>query len=331
MRRLDLPQTTPFPDGHTRDFERRLDPVESMHATSTFVDAAAVEAWGTWFRWRDGGVLKDLSIETTWRRVATCLAGSQTTRAGSYFHQSLLVAFSRWRLLLDERILATAGTGVIGWPNDGLVAVLNAAAFVSGGHSGHARFEMGAFAETAELAVKALDAAAACAPGQQPESAVLRIGIIGLADAFARLDIPYDSQKARSLGSEIGRALARGSLLGAIRAAQGRNDGAAAGSSLLESALHRGFERDIGSHAKKAGLPYASLTAITSQPRLALFANNVTGSIGPIASIECRCAGNDAADAMRRALQPWVDEPIADTVCRSRQLDTRRPATRGDR
>lgn len=41
-----------------------------------FIDAAAVEAWDAWFRWRDDE-LHDLSIEDTWWRVAATLASAE--------------------------------------------------------------------------------------------------------------------------------------------------------------------------------------------------------------------------------------------------------------
>jgi ribonucleoside-diphosphate reductase alpha chain len=293
-----------------------------MLATSTFLDVAAVEAWDTWFRWRDGGVLKDLSLETTWRRVATYLADAQSTPAGHWFLQSLLTAFSRWRLLIDERILATAGTGFVGWPSDGLVAVLNAAAFVSARHSGVARFDLAAFADTAELAVKALDLAAGCSGTRRPPSSVMRVGIIGLADAFALLELPYDSKPARDLAIEIGRTLTRGTSLGAIRAVQAR-PAVKTGERVTESTVAAVDVRDVGR-------PYASLTAITSQPRLASFANNVADSIYPRRSHPCikpACPseGEEAWWAMRRALQPWVDEPIPAPPCHALPTGDRSP------
>src|SRR4051812_42795915 len=55
-----------------REMESRAMP---KYEPSPFSDPVAVDAWDSWFRWRDGNRLYDLSIETTWLRVARALAG----------------------------------------------------------------------------------------------------------------------------------------------------------------------------------------------------------------------------------------------------------------
>ena len=114
---------------------------------SPFIDAAAVEAWDAWFRWRDHGQLRDVSIDATWQRIATSLAAAETDSVNARTQQ-ILGAISQWRLVLDERLLSTLGTGR-GALIDDPVAVLNAAAFVSTGDSTEAAFDFAMLHEVA--------------------------------------------------------------------------------------------------------------------------------------------------------------------------------------
>src|SRR5690348_2313422 len=97
---------------------------------SSFIETAAVEAWDAWFRWRERGRLRDISVEATWRRMARTLAAVEPAQPAAEYEAALMTAFASWRLLLDERVLATAGTHAAEWPNNDLVAVLNAGMFV---------------------------------------------------------------------------------------------------------------------------------------------------------------------------------------------------------
>src|SRR5947208_17040636 len=97
---------------------------------SPFLNTQAVETWDTWFRWREGGQLRDLTIESTWQRVATALAASRASARRPGYKRRLLDAFGAWHLLLDERVLATAATSSPQWRSNDLAAVLNIASFV---------------------------------------------------------------------------------------------------------------------------------------------------------------------------------------------------------
>lgn len=70
----------------------------------------AVDIWDAWFRWREQGALRDLTVNATWDRVATALASIEPADA-TIWSERFTDAFRAWRLLLDERILATAGRG----------------------------------------------------------------------------------------------------------------------------------------------------------------------------------------------------------------------------
>ena len=250
---------------------------------SPFVDAVAVEAWDAWFRWRDHSDLHDLSIDVTHARVARALAAAEPAGSAAAFEKNLVDACSSWQLLLDERLLATAGTDNPQWTDDTLVAVLNPAMFVRDRFSANARFDHAAFGRTAELAVHALDNALALANQCTGNDGThLRIGLIGLADALAFLRLGYDTPGARTEAYWIAQTLAQGCYRGTIRLACERGarrqlvDHARARSILESSPL------SLLLAAERYGLRHSQLTAITSQKRLALLANNVADALDPL-------------------------------------------------
>jgi ribonucleoside-diphosphate reductase alpha chain len=194
-----------------------------MRSDSPFITPLAVEAWDTWFRWRDCGQPRDLTIDATWERVATSLTVESTGTARDDFRRRLLHAFGGWRLLLDERVLTTAGTSRGVWPDDGLAATLNVARFVKAPYTPRAEFDRSAFEETADLAVRALDDATLVVRAPTPTvPAHLRIGMIGVADALVLLGIAYDSPAALAQMATFAQALAHGCLHGSLAMAHER-------------------------------------------------------------------------------------------------------------
>ncbi len=256
-----------------------------MHSSSPFIDTAAVEAWDAWFRWRERDCLRDVSVEMTWLRSAAAVAAVERGSDSSLIEDALVDAMSSWRLLLDERILASAGTPIASWPSDGLVAVLNAAAFVRDALGPHPRLDLVAFESTAELAVRALDDAAQVATrgGSGCPCTRMRIGIIGLADAFALLGMNYAGDTARATADALGRALAEGSLLESIRLGRDRGVPATATHGTLARGAAISLSARLREEQRRHGLRHERLTAITSQARLALFANNVSDALDPLA------------------------------------------------
>ncbi len=324
-----------------------------LHQISPFTDSTAVEAWDAWFRWRDQAGLHDISIEHTWTRVASMLATPEVEAAS--WHSRFLSALSSWRLLPDERILASAGTGEITWREGPLRASLNAAAFVSAGTFGKGRMELAALMDGAELALQTLDNAALIGGLSTPR---LRVGLIGVADALWMLGLGYDSHEGRAMASAIGKALAEGCFRASIALARRR--GVCGGNT--SEAIARGVQRELPEEllreAEDYGLRYQKLTAITSQQRLALLANVVANALDPLVGKNHRYAFiapggerkttssgyalgthpvngiSDEADTvdelgwlpqlrMRAAVQPYVDEPIGYPLLVSRNPSDR--------
>jgi ribonucleoside-diphosphate reductase alpha chain len=248
---------------------------------SSFIDMAAVEAWDAWFRWRDHGLLRDVSIDDTLRRVSHALAGCEPPGRGPAWERQLFDALAGWRLLLDERVLASAGTTRPCWPRDYLGAALNPAVFVSAPFTAEACFRRDAFEATAELAVHALDNAGLLA-GEGNPGIHLRIGVIGLADTLAQLGHPYDSAQGRWVSRDIAASMARGCLRSSLRLAKERggllspSDAPSLSRRLCE--LRAELPKDAGQH----GLRHACITAIDSHWRLAMLANNVADAVDPL-------------------------------------------------
>jgi ribonucleoside-diphosphate reductase alpha chain len=248
---------------------------------SPFINPLAVEVWDTWFRWREFGQLRDLTIDATWDRVATALMGVESGIDRGPFKRRLMDAFASWQLLLDERVLETAGTPTLSWRNDDLVAVLNVARFVRAPCTQHASFDHVTFEDVAALAVRALDNAALVHPTAARPANRLRIGVIGLGDAFALLGLPYDSAAARAQAAVIARALANGCLTESIGLARERGPSVQCGGEWHRRAGLRGISNVLIEDAAHQGLRYTRLTAITSQQRLAWFANHVSDALDP--------------------------------------------------
>ena len=316
-----------------------------LHRPSPFIDLAAVEAWDTWFRWREHADLRDFSIEDTWRRVSEALASVESGGETATWQAHFTEALASWRLLPDERLLADAGTGEVTWREGVLHASLDAAAFVSPDPSADASLDLQALGDCAALAVRALDNAALLAGMAAPR---LCIGIIGLADALALLGLRYCSNAGRAQAAAMARALAEGCLHGSVMlaAARGAHDGDMGAA--LARAERRGAPARLLGDAARHGLRHSQLTAITPQPRLALLANDVADAIDPLKgknhpvlisasdgqrtimhssgyALNILHAGEiqpeDMPDMlpdlswmaqieMRAALQPWIDESI---------------------
>lgn len=296
-----------------------------MSPTTFFSDPAAVDAWDNCFRWRDGSVLHDLTIDSTWRRVSGAIAAAEGTEA-AVWAQRFFDAFSSWRLLPDQRLLRVAGTGGDFEDLQSPCAVLNAAAFISSPGTRLARFERSQFVDTCELAVRLLDDVL-LGSGADRKTNFPRIGLVGLADALHLLRLDYDSQSARQSSGEMAAALAEGTLRGCTSLALQRGAADCDMTGALERWRRRGAAGSLLLSMQKSGLRHAQLTAIEPQPTLALLANNASDAVDPRVKVrtgsETQRSSADGASAgsaaevplraqieLRAAMQPWIDAAI---------------------
>lgn len=289
-----------------------------MLPTTRFTDPAAVEAWDSWFRWRDGSGLRDLDIDATWWRVANALAVVEGPFS-PLLVRHLVNAFCRWSLLPDERLLQYAGTDTRIEELDSPAAVLNVAAFVSSPLTGLARFDRDSFMATAGLAVHLLDNALTLFSSARLPVA-LSIGVIGLTDAMRYLGCPLSSTEAREHAREIAMCLAEGCLRGSVLLASERGSPVTPSerSRLAERWRERGMPESLVADALAHGVRHTSLTAIQPHPRLAALANNVADAATPARYPTWQApapAGGPmqfsaAQGNLLAAMQPWIDAPI---------------------
>ena len=316
-----------------------------LRSPSPFIDLAAVEAWDAWFRWREGSDLRDLSIEDTWQRVSAALALVEPGDETATWQARFMDALASWRLLPDERLLASAGTGRTTHRDGVLHASLNAAAFVTSSQAAGTSMDLAALGDCASLAVRILDDAGLAAGVAAPH---LHVGLIGVADALALLGLSYDSDAGRMQAAAMARTLAERCLQGSIMLAAARGSCGRVGHACVARANLRGLPEELLRDAARHGVRHAQLTAITSQPRLALLANDVANAVDPLRGTNhahvisaadgqrttVRSSGYAlnimhargikpagmpdtlpdlswiAQIKMRAALQPWMDEPI---------------------
>jgi len=286
---------------------------------TTFTDPAAVEAWDAWFRWREGGVLRDRTIDDSWVRVVNAVAPVERANAASW-SQRWLHGLSRWQWLPDEALLRDAGTGALPSLYGPITATLNLNAFVRpkllGGVVGD--LDTRAIAETAEAVFRFLDDALLAMPTLAERG--LRIGLLGLADALDALAIEYDSPAALHCAGDAGAALASGALRGAIDLARERGGREPGRSRLAFLSNERVTESMVGD-ALRWGVRHEIRTAIAPSPRLALLANNVSDALDPrphksiVGQRKERGPSSGfpspaAQQSVRLAMQPWIDQPI---------------------
>ncbi len=315
---------------------------------SPFLDPAAVEVWDTWFRWREDGQLRDISVEATWERVARALAQAETTPSSRWLTRMIDVQ-ARWQVVFDERILAGAGTRNFAWPADPL-AVLNAASFVRAPFTAIAQFDFDAFRAAADLAVHGLDNALVLHGAGNSAFADLRVGMIGVADALALLGKRFDSPSGRVQAGQIAQALAEACVGANSRLAHERGSLPEGRDAAVELLRQRGIRGGIVESVQRTGLRHRRVTAITSQLRLARLANDVADALDPLDRSDSSWEGASSVGsrakraggyayiiakrsgavsgsvatvidgghrssiaaqiALRGAVQPWIDAPI---------------------
>lgn len=289
-----------------------------MLPATRFTDPIAVETWDAWFRWRDGDVLRDVTIDDTWWRVAETLATPNGLMAPlwAYHYAS---AFGSWRLLPDERLLRSAGTGSALGSSEPLAASLNLAAFVAKPPGEPPRFERTAFVDTAALAVHLLDDASLVFDDLLP--AGLRIGVIGFADALQKLGISYVSAGACAQARDFAMALAEGCLRGSIELAEERGPREAMPPRQMPLWRLREMPPHLLERASRHGVRHLVCTAIQRHPRLAMLADNTTDALDPRSPPRETKAASDlermAQHEICVAMQPWIDLPIAGVDCDS--------------
>jgi len=283
-----------------------------------FTTAIAVDTWDAHFRWRVGDDLHDRTIDATWRRVASAVAGVEGDDAGKW-EQRFIEAFQDWRIVPDARLLKWAGTGVDRIRLHDPRATLNLGAFVVRPHVSQAYFDYEAFSDMAALAVRFLDDAWLTYEGKSPATAVC-VGVMGFADALAALGYSYVSERACDFASALGKTLSAACLGSSLRLMQER------GTCRLEPGTNQCKAVGDSCRAPCSVSRHPRTTAIHSQHLIGLFANNASDALDPITGsawdMDSRWELPMRADPLdtqqmllqqiriRGLFQPWIDAPI---------------------
>lgn len=243
-----------------------------MSFPTKFTTAIAVDTWDNHFRWRTGDELRDRTIDATWRRVASAVAGAEGKNAEEW-EGRFVEAFQDWRIVPDPRLLKWAGTGVTSIRLDNPRATLNLGAFVIHPQASQACFDYETFCSTAALAVRFLDDAW-LTYGGKPCTAAICVGMMGFANALAALGWSYVSEQACEFASMLAKVLSTECLRSSLNLMQER------GVCQLDSQDCQAFRGSC--RAPGSLLQHPRTTAIHSQHLIALFANNASDALDPV-------------------------------------------------
>lgn len=289
-----------------------------MSFPTKFTTPLAVDTWDAHFRWRVGDDLRDRTIDATWRRVASAIAGAETGEAEQW-ERCFVEAFQGWRLLPDPHLLKWAGTGRTDILPEDPRATLNLGTFVVHPLTSPAYFDYEAFGHTADLAIRFLYDTA-LAYGRTRCACTCAVGVMGFADALAALGRPYMSEHACDFASELGKALSAACLESSSRLMEQR--GSCTSSAGTDEQDKRCTCRTSSGNITR----HPQVTAIRSQPLIALFANDASDALDP----RCEAAAGTASDwkaptqaepvdtlqllmqqlRLRSRIQRWIDAPI---------------------
>lgn len=292
-----------------------------MVPVTRFTSLASVKAWDGLYRWRQDGVVRDASIDATWRRIADAVATAEGALAPLWAHR-FVTACSRWQVLPGEPLLACAGTdhGPDGWMPD---AAVNLAAFVHDDVFGVPRLDRARLIEAAALATRLLDDAMMVYPHTRGDGP--RISLIGVADALRMLELPYGSDAAQDLVAVAAAQVAEGCLRANIDLATERGpvDGPACRDAWMEVLVRRRMPGPLIEEAARQGVRHLRITALDAHPALACLANEVADSLEPMPDDGARsydAQGHCVRIARERlivAAQSYVDRPVHTDGARS--------------
>ena len=281
-----------------------------MKGSTTFVSRAAVDVWDAQFRWRDGRLIRDRTVDDTWRRVANAVAAIEGVAAGVWAMR-FVAAFRSWRLLPDPGVLRCAGTDAHLAGQDICTATVNVRAFVRTGPDGEKLFDATSFRDTAELALRLADDGIFL--WKEPIRPEPRVGLMGLSDALDALGVPCTGERAIGFCGEVAELLALGCLRGNLRLGAERGPLATRARPCSRPGLP-------GPASRRGMLRHPIVTRLQPQPDLAMLANGTSGTCSPAPDARCRpdtgspehhaSVLREADTRLRRVMQPWIDETI---------------------
>jgi ribonucleoside-diphosphate reductase alpha chain len=191
-----------------------------------------------------------------------------------------------------ERISATNPCGEIPLPSYGAcdLGSLNLTRFVTSPFTSEARFDTGALAEAARVAVRLLDNvidASRYPLPQQAESARgsrrIGLGITGLADALVMLGLDYGSREARATAADVMRLICHTAYRTSIKLAREKGPFPYfERDRYVYGPFNRSLPEDIRLGIAANGIRNSHVIAIAPTGTISLLAGNVSSGIEPI-------------------------------------------------
>jgi ribonucleoside-diphosphate reductase alpha chain len=307
----------------------------SVLVSDTFMRAIADDAdWPLVFAGETPRVVKARALWTRLMRAAY-----DTAEPGVLFVDTI----NRDNTLADiETLAATNPCGEIPLPPYGAcdLGSLNLAAFVRAPFATDATFDHAALEEATRIAVRLLDdvidASRYPLPAQADEARAKRrvgLGVTGLADALAMLNLEYASDAARDFAADLMRRVRDAAYRTSIELA--REKGAFPrfdADAFLASGFAQRLPADIRADIAAHGIHNSHLLAIAPAGTISLLANNVSSGIEPVfaAAAERRVLGTDGRysvhhvdDYACRLWQRLGHRGLPPAFVEARQLDPR--------
>jgi len=195
-----------------------------------------------------------------------------------------------------ENLSATNPCGEVPLPAYGAcnLGSLNLTAFVADAFSATARFDDAAIRDTTRIAVRFLDNVIEISRfplfrqrEQVHRSRRIGLGITGLADALAMLELRYDDERARAAAAGVMRAVRDAAYEASIGLARERGAFPAFDAAqYLARPFIQSLSDELQASIRRHGIRNSHLTAIAPAGTISLLANNVSSGIEPIFRIE---------------------------------------------
>ncbi len=302
--RCDHPDIEEFIDAKA-DAQRLRNFNLSVLVTDDFM--AAVDGDLDWNLVFGGKIYRTLKARALWDRLMR--ATYDYAEPGVVFIDRIN---ARNNLGYCETISATNPCGEQPLPPYGacLLGSINLTRFVRKPFTADASLDVGSIEERAALAVRFLDnvidvSGFPLAAQRQEAHAKRRIGlgVTGLADALAMLDVTYGSERAALLAGQWMAAIERAAYLTSAEIARDKGAFPLLDSGrFLERPQIAGLDKDVRRAIRKHGIRNGCLTSIAPTGTISLLAGNVSSGIEPIFDLvaERRILGADGVPRQDR-------------------------------
>jgi ribonucleoside-diphosphate reductase alpha chain len=239
----------------------------------------------------DGPVYKTVRAKEIWQQL--CESAYDCADPGVLFIDRINAANN---LAYCEDLRATNPCGEAPLPAYGacVLGSINLAALVQRAFEPDAQLDQEALRRTARVAVRFLDDAIEISPyplsrqrEQTQRTRRIGLGITGLADALAMLNLQYDSEGAHAMAALAMRIVRDCAYETSIELAQQKGSFPAFDRELyLSQPFIQGLPKELHGRIAQHGIRNSHLLAIAPAGSISLLANNVSSGIEPIVGLE---------------------------------------------